>query len=262
MIKITNRDYHSRPGISNSGLGYFKRSPAHYRAYKAGLLGDSTEAMKFGTMIHTAILEPELFDSQYVVGPDVARNTKIWKEFVVAHPGKEIIKPDEHETCLKVAGSVMANPTLSHIIRNSTREMSGFWRDPATDIECRFRPDAILVSEYSVDMFDIKTTRDASKDKFYWSCMEYGYFRQAAFYMDGYEAITGDRVDSFTLIAVEDKPPYICQAYVLAPEDIARGRIEYSDLLFRYEECLRTNVWPGYSDGSIQLLTRPERKYA
>lgn len=259
LIKISNEEYHSRPEVSNSSLGYAKQSMAHYKAFIDGEMKISSESLEFGSMFHMAILEPELFGNHYAVGPNVARNTKEWKEFA-AKTSRKVIKPDEYNQVMRMQESFYNNRTASAIAENSLKEMSGFFTDPLTDVECRFRPDIIRLTQGSTVLADVKTTTCASPGDFYWSCVKYGYFRQAAFYMDGYEVVTGERPDAWAIIAIEKDPPYCCEVYVVSPDDIAAGRREYSDLLFRIEECRRLGFWPGYSNGEAQLLTRPERK--
>jgi hypothetical protein len=46
--------------ISNSMLGWLSRSPAYYK-HKMESAGESTPSMELGTMVHMALLEPELF---------------------------------------------------------------------------------------------------------------------------------------------------------------------------------------------------------
>jgi len=46
--------------ISNSMLGWLSKSPAYYK-HKMEFAGESTPSMELGTMVHMALLEPELF---------------------------------------------------------------------------------------------------------------------------------------------------------------------------------------------------------
>ena len=57
------------PRLSPSALMTFRESPKHY--YSRYILGQKhvTPAMKLGTAIHCALLEPEIFDKQYYFKP-------------------------------------------------------------------------------------------------------------------------------------------------------------------------------------------------
>lgn len=66
-------DYVSAPGINQSGLKLFDRSPSHYfDKYLAPDLEirDESEALRRGHFVHAAILEPELFSSRYLPALD------------------------------------------------------------------------------------------------------------------------------------------------------------------------------------------------
>ena len=69
---ISNAAYHAGDGISKSGLDLIARSPLHYFAkYRSPdrERDEPTEAMKLGTAVHSAVLEPESFASDYIVVP-------------------------------------------------------------------------------------------------------------------------------------------------------------------------------------------------
>ena len=61
---MSNEDYHKAPGVSSSALPTILfDSPAAYK-YKDPL-EQPTQAMEFGTASHAALLEPEMFDSDF-----------------------------------------------------------------------------------------------------------------------------------------------------------------------------------------------------
>lgn len=257
MIKISSAEYHARPEVSNSLLGFLKKSPAHYKAFLDGDLVFSSDAMDLGSMVHAAILEPDFFAQMYAVGPDAAKNTTLWKNAQSAS-SRTLIKPDDMAKIMRMRDAVLHHHLARKIIDGAEIEMSGFWTDPATDVKCRFRPDIIKKSDRGIVLADLKTTRDASPDGFAKSVVNYSYYRQAAFYLDGYEACTGDTPSDFIFIAVETEPPYICETYCLPHEAIAKGRQEYSDLLFTLDECIRLDRWPGYSSSGLVEIEMPK----
>ena len=58
--------YHGTKALSKSGLDQFRKSPAHFRAWQDGTTkNESSPALEFGTAVHMAILEPELFAKSY-----------------------------------------------------------------------------------------------------------------------------------------------------------------------------------------------------
>lgn len=69
---ISNYDYHTGPGISNSGLSLVRKSPMHYRVKKLAANDNapqvSTPAQMIGTAFHALLLEPEFFYRDYCLG--------------------------------------------------------------------------------------------------------------------------------------------------------------------------------------------------
>lgn len=66
---LSNHDYHSGEGISNSGLALVRRSPLHYLARRTAANDNTpTPAQAIGTAFHALILEPHLFAQQYTLG--------------------------------------------------------------------------------------------------------------------------------------------------------------------------------------------------
>lgn len=62
---ISNADYHGGPGVSKSGLDVIARSPAHYQHAKTAERKAPTPDMQIGTLTHSLVLEPHLFDKEY-----------------------------------------------------------------------------------------------------------------------------------------------------------------------------------------------------
>lgn len=158
---------------------------------------------------------------------------------------KEVIKPEEYDEAQKIAASVRAHPAASKLLQEGDAEVSFFWDDPDTGYPCKSRADFVNSMGYIVDL---KTTQDASESEFGRSIGKFGYHRQNAMYMDGYEAVTGERAKGFAFIAVEKKPPYAVGVYLLDDESEDKGRDEYKGLLSKFSECQKSGEWPGYSD--------------
>lgn len=69
---ITNQEYHTGPGISNSGLTLVRKSPMHYYVKKTAANDNAPQpqslAFLIGTAFHSLILEPECFVRDYCLG--------------------------------------------------------------------------------------------------------------------------------------------------------------------------------------------------
>ena len=253
--------YHRQPDVSKSQLDTLDLSPAIFYARhrdpnrpepvtKAGQLE--------GNLAHCAVLEPDEFESRYVVGPSVNRNTKVWKEFVEANPNRIAIQSDQYEAAIRQAVSVRALPEIGEALANGTAEVSAFWIDEETGVKCRCRPDFVHpVRDNAVLLLDVKTFSSAAPSEFRRQVARKRYDVQAAFYSDGYEKASGMEVLGFIFLAIETEYPFAANAFMLDDDSLEAGRQKYRKNLRTYAECERTNTWPGYSTG-IDIIRLPQ----
>jgi len=78
ILKDSNTDYHSNKSISASGLKEISStSVTDYlnKKFKTSL------ALELGSAIHTIILEPELFDTEFHIMPNIDLRTKAGKTY-------------------------------------------------------------------------------------------------------------------------------------------------------------------------------------
>lgn len=261
-LGLSNEEYHSAPGISNSGLSTIaERTPAHYKA-SLDKVRSPTPAMIAGTRLHSAVLEPELFTQCYAVAPKFNLRTNVgkadklaWEE---ANPNRTAISGDEYSQSMFIADVLHGNAFVRELLRGGHNERSVFARDPVTGVLVKCRPDADTTITGRRVLSDLKSTEDASPEGFMWSAYRYGYFRQAPFYMDVCNAEGSEQsVDSFFFIAVEKTAPYAFIVYEAAPRFLQRGRDAYRTALNTYAECLASDTWPAY-DTSTHTLDLPE----
>ena len=122
--------------------------------------------------------------------------------------------------------------------------------NPKRTVKVRCRPDILRQGNL---IADLKTTDDAGFRGFQKSFANFHYHRQAAFYCDLVSQITGEKYDTFTIIAVEKTAPYAVQVFALDEGTLEKGREEYQRGLAVYRECMLTNKWPAYSDDVVPL---------
>lgn len=248
--------YHGdKTAVSKSGLDDIARSPFHYwsrhldpnRPAEEPRTGDAEMA---GALLHCALLEPGEFGKRYLVGPDVSRSTKAWKEFVADNPGVEHIKPGQREAAFRQADACRALPEVRDALSKGHAEVSAYWRDPETGVLCRCRPDWVTpVGTRQVIHLDAKTYSNASPDEFRRQIARMAYHRQDAWYWDGYQHASGEEVVAFLFVAVELEWPYAASTVMLDDAAREQGRRENRRLLDTYARCLRDNQWPAFPGG-------------
>jgi len=249
---VPNEDYHQAPGISKSGLDLIDRSPAHYRYAPPR---KTTRNMEIGTAIHTALLEPERFASEYMLLRDVTdRRASAYKEAVKVYGSERTLTGPEADKVAGMQEAVYANPHARKLLESDGwRELSGVVKDPETGAICRHRFDLLTVGGIAVD---IKKTQDARADAFQRAVYNYRYHVQAAFYADQHFWITGEPLKAFAFLAVEEEMPHGCRVYVLDDYAMAIGREAYRANLKRYAACVDAGEWPSY-DSKPETLSLP-----
>lgn len=251
-LAMSNEEYHKRAELSNSGNNVFiDETPAHFKFYQENR-PEPTPAMIKGTMVHTAVLEPDRFLDTHVAMPECDRRTKAGKDFyekfTLENEGKTIMDNASYHQIFGMIGAIMAHPTASAILKKNHNELSFFGE--LDGVKARCRPDILRAGRL---LADLKTCESASFREFQRSVGAYAYHRQAAWYCDLVSQVTGEKYDTFTFIAVEKKPPYAVQVFVLDEASIEKGREEYQRGLAIYKECVLTNKWPAYSSEAVPL---------
>ena len=72
----TNEQYHASEGVSCSQLKLLDESPQEfYETYiTKTIVKEESDAMRFGTLFHAAILEPHTFQDSFITMPDFAKH--------------------------------------------------------------------------------------------------------------------------------------------------------------------------------------------
>lgn len=258
---VLPRIYHERHlgVVSKSALDLVRRSPAHYKAWVDEELDDEeTPALKFGRGFHCALLEPERFDEDFAIEPDVGpRNLKYGKDAIAAwraeHEGVEHLSPDDGKAIVHMVASIRRHPLASRMIRDGVSELTLKWTDAETGLTCKSRLDYYVESLGMI--VDAKSTIDARWEPFRRDMVKHGYEIQDALYRSA--ALTlGLPVKHFVFLAVEKTAPYAVATYTLDEAGIAAGFSKARAAIDTLAHCVTTKTWPGYDVG-IQTIDWP-----
>lgn len=234
-------EYHGKTDyLSSSMLRKGLQSLAHLRAY-LDTPRETNPAFEFGTLAHTATLEPEKLGS-YAVTPKIDRRTKEGKAalLMLEQSGKKFVSEDVYEAAMSCAKAVHSHPIAAELLKGATVESSLYWEQDG--IKCKARPDAFLPE--SGILVDFKTAQDAGS-RFTREIFNYGYHIQLAFYRLGLMA-AGFEVNRVLIIAAEKSPPFPAAVYELDASSLELGEKEIMGFLPRYRAALSENQWPGY----------------
>lgn len=252
--------YHADPdSVSNTMLSAMNKSPAH--CYALHLAPDRpqftpTAAMLGGTLAHTVILEPHRLELEYVVKPaDIDYRTKDGKAWRDAQ-ALTIVDADAVDLAKRQRAALHSVTSLRDLLTFGDPEASIFWEDATTGLRCRARPDWLSWHDKrTATCLDIKTISDLTPDVVQKAIASYGYHRQAAHYRNGLRAC-GIDVREFVFGFVSSTYPVLAAAFVLDDETLQQGSDEVAELLARFADCQKLNVWPAFGHG-YQLTGLP-----
>ena len=252
-IKISNKEYREREGISSTELKKLMKSPMHYKYWKDNPEENDTPSLLLGRAAHKYVLETYDFYNEFVVAPNCDRRTKEgkaqWLLFRDQSEGKDIITQEQFEQIEEMRKVMLATPFVSKLI-NGEHEVSYFWVDEDTGLECKVRPDSI--NHKLKVIVDYKTCDNAETEHFMKQAIRLGYDLQASYYLDGVKVNTGEDY-IFVFIAQEKKSPYAVN--ILQADDIfiRSGREVYKAMLQTYKECSESGNWYGYLGAENQI---------
>ena len=256
-------DYLQWDAVSNSRLKLASRSLAHY---KAGFQGNSdSPALRFGSLVHAGRLEPNTIGERYAVMPDFKndpRNTDkngnrsyyktswvteqqdLWRK---ANQGRQEVSQKEYDDMLGIVKGLCGNQdALAALGGPGHVEASILWRDRLTGLLCKARFDK-LNSLHGL-FADLKTTQDAAD--FEKHLINFGYHRQCAFYQDGFETLTGEKLTPW-LVAVDKSSPFLSRAAPVFEDLLIEGRAEYCHDIQLVADAKVAGEYPGYENPTV-----------
>ena len=250
-------DYCNWNAVNNSSLASALKSDKHYRHAQDNPRSD-TDAFRFGRMAHEGRLEPAAVLDRFVVMPDLsqdievngkpAKNPKATKEYKdrcakweADNSDKQVMTSEEFDRMKGVLGALWAKPVCRQwFTSEGPAEVSIVWDDERTSLRCKARIDKVVHNNLLADM---KTSRDAqAADQAIWN---YGYDRQAAFYLDGWRAVTG-HFAQFAFAFVESDAPHGVRAAPASAGVIVSGREKYQRALRTVANATSGQALEGY----------------
>lgn len=262
--------YHSWEAVSNSLLSRFAITPAHTKVEKP-----RSKALDSGKLLHTAVLEPDIFMTFRTAGQCEAvtgKGARCVNDALALYAGEPlcgvhgknrtadvatIIPATEYRNVLLARDSIFRHPAARKALSGDHCEVSLVWNDEETGLLCKARIDHVNEAEDCI--VDLKSAQSASAFRFPKDAYKFGYLRQGAFYGDAALRFPDFMLIDPThkLVAVELDNPFMVNVFPTPSHIIDAMRVQYRSLLRRYAECLEKDEWPaegpGYSQGEIDM---------
>lgn len=254
---ISNADYHGdRSAVSSSGLKHLLQSPAHFVAAMSSAHAE-TDAMRFGTALHAALLEPDIFAGTYRVMPVMDKRTAAGKqaaeEFLARHQNHELISQDWQDDIQAMVAAAKRHGAVVNMLASGAAEETYVWSDPETGVLLKCRPDW----ENPDAIWDVKSCADGSPRGFAKACANYHYPLSAALYIEGVFRCTGETLP-FRFIAMEKGAARAVAVYEGTASFLKLGRKQMRHAINLLAKCKESGVWPGYqTGGEIETIELP-----
>jgi exodeoxyribonuclease VIII len=260
-LHMSNEDYHKAPGVSKSGLDLIAGNPSTYKWQQGAPVDtEKLDALDAGTALHCALLEPDEFESRFIVMPEFNLRTTDGRadrdSFMAetADEGKIVLVAEVHRQLQLMRKSAYAHPVVRMIMEaRGHNEASIFWNDDETGELCRIRPDRHIWSdEVGPVIVDVK--KCAGIDRFETHAEEFRYHVQHAMYVDGYRKHYGEDAPFWFLVVDStcSAGRYRVDVVELPQEWVDAGHELYRRDLTTYHHCNQQNDWL-----HVRTLNRP-----
>lgn len=258
---VPEEQYHAdKTAVNSSSLRKILKSPAGFHSSFFGKAKEPTKQMKFGTLVHKAVLEGNSFLRNYIIVPDFGdMRTKQAQEkkraWLLDLPqGAVTVTESEYEQIYGICDAILRHSDACRLLKGGVSEITGYYQDPLTNIQCRVRPDFLHFDLKA--LVDLKTTRNCSYRDFSKSIWQYRYDFQMAMYCEAVRIITGIQIEYPAIIAVEKEPPFEVAAYVLDTGAMEKGLHDYRKSIEKLKQCLEKNEWQR-EQMSLQNMSLP-----
>ena len=248
---IPNEKYHSEiPAISKGDLDKINRSPFMFMEQVAGLYKqEETPAMQFGSLVHTALLEPDKLIKNYASDELFlelgGRTSKAYKdavkEYLDTNKGISLVKADDWASLQKIMQEAKSNELISELLTDGVAEQTIVWKEEGLNFRCR--PDYMREWAGKTLAIDIKTTKNIKE--FERTIANFRYHVQAAHYMAGLTEVMKKEC-LFVFIILENQYPFASRIVALNDMTLKLGSDTRQKDIDTLKECIKSNTFPKY----------------
>lgn len=236
----------------NSFYKAFSITPAHGVAYirsqQEARTPQSQANLDFGSAWHTAMLEPNNFETTVVLDEkELNRNTKEFKKWKAEQGSKIILKQKDVDKINWMRDVAYSKSFVREILEAPGHaELTGIYKEPDfPSLWAKVRVDKALDDGYIIDL---KSAVSAGRDGFRRAIWNYSYNLQAALYIRAMTVITGHQFRRFAWLVQEKVPPFECRLEGADPGEMDEAQDRLNMMMTDLEKCLKENYFPGYRE--------------
>lgn len=249
---MTMEEYHANKALSKSALWkIYRRERDYWWEYIQGRKKPQTNRMRFGTLLHTYLLEPHEFEKRVVTNPYPnfrSKESREWREKIESEGGI-VVTENDIEVC-NLLGELIEHDEYAKSLfsqPNKRFEHSFFWEQDGINLKCR--PDMLIEFDDFFVAVDVKSTENAEPSKWSVTSKNLGYPMSIPITKTGVETVLDKPVKDYLFLVFETKPPYDLVLIKPEPEDEEIGYNSFQIALDKYQHCMKTGYWPGWNGG-------------
>lgn len=236
---------------------------------------DGSVAKKLGNVVHSAILEPDDFETRYLSlpAPDPEKHktgtgavsktpasTKAYKdevaEFAAAHPENVLIEAAQYEKGIAMRDHVFKHPEAKALLQaEGLVEASLVVTDPEFGLRWKLRPDKWI--EKVAANLSVKTSRNARPDVFVWDFFKFHYDMKEAIYRMLMPEVGLDVRNSWMLVLETERAHGIALLNLTHFDGVGGvldlGRDRALHYMRQIADAVERDEWPGIPTGIIDL---------
>lgn len=256
--------YHAdTTAVSHTALDCFIDDPAlYYGRYVSKVWPqEDKDTFTFGRILHEVFLfDRDLSDVVIEIPASVlsksgSRAGQAWKDFAAecAEADRTPLFAEEIAAITAMCGAIFSHPLACKVF-----ESEGPVEAPIVWTDHRGLKRKAMLDKLATRLAigDLKGMANVDLHAFRRSAYDYGYHRQAAYYVEAARELTGDEWP-FLFVAVKKTPSYACEVIMLDEGFVELGRQENEDALDRLVECRETGRWHRRDYGKIVTIEAP-----
>lgn len=253
---VSEASYHAFPAVSKSTLWSFAKNPSKWVKTK-DIARKPTDSMVWGSLVDCLLLQPAELDKSFAVSPYPSFRSKeaqAWRDAQTL----PIIDDKMISNATNAADLIRNHHFAGEFLAGSKAQVSILLEGKEAQTGERFKskcrldfvPD--IGGPRSEWLGDLKTTNDLSKLE--WTIRDFGYHVQAAWYLDHYNAATGEGRTRWAFIFQESEAPYEIAVVELSEEAIEKGREWYNAALAKWCHSHASGHFPNPWDDEIKIV--------
>jgi hypothetical protein len=250
---MTGKEYFTAPGINATAIKAGRQSMRLMHHVLTTRGKPATPAMRMGTLIHAAVLEPDTVSTWAV------RDAKNWTgkgvaEWKAEHADQTQVLAHEVTDLLRISAAVHANRDAAWLINATRHEVPLFWDGGDQYGQAKARADGVAPGI----LMDLKTTKgdidDRTIERLSWNM---GYHVQLGWYREGANAAEyAVPTDGVYIIWLRQGDDLDCRVSRLSTALVEVGAEQAIDIAHRYRVHEACGTFPGVSS-AIETLEAP-----